>query len=104
MDADFLDGMRRSVSSIRLESYRPLHGSDADMVRTYFWDMALAKEMITPLHAVELCLRNSINEALSESFGTSLWFYTPGLLEPGQLQQLASALESLARRKAAASP
>jgi hypothetical protein len=70
------------------------------MVANYFWDMELAKALTPALHAVEIALRNSIHEHLSRHFDTEMWFYLPGVLEPGQLSQLSAALRELSKRRA----
>lgn len=74
------------------------------MVANYFWDIALAESMLPALHGVELALRNSLHNELAKRFESSMWFYRPGILEPGQLNQLANALGQIARRKTRPTP
>jgi hypothetical protein len=83
-----------------LEAYRPAGADDVEMITNYFWDIDLAESLVPSLHAAELALRNTIHEAMSFQRQTEQWFYLPGLLQPGQLGQVAYALEQLSRRKA----
>ena len=100
MVAQVVANLHLPLSQIRLEAYRPPNnGSDLDMVTNYFWDIALAEALVPALHGVELALRNSIHSHLSNFYGTNMWFYRPGVLEHGQLGQLAGALRQLADRR-----
>jgi hypothetical protein len=69
------------------------------MVTNYFWDVALAGALLPVLHGVELALRNSLHSELTKTYNDSMWFYRPGVLEPGQLSQLATALRQLSDRR-----
>lgn len=92
------------LSEIRLAAYRPEAGSDLDMVTNYFWNIDLAEAIVPCLHAIEVALRNSIHAALTDELGDQMWFYRPGLLGWGQLEQLANALENLSRKRADPTP
>lgn len=61
--------------------------------------MALSEALLPVLHGVELALRNSLHTQLAAVHGMNMWFYLPGVLEPGQLNQLATALRQLADRR-----
>ena len=95
MVAQFVDDLHLPLSKLRLGSYRSGGDSDLRMIASYFWDMELSAAILPALHAVELALRNRIHGALSRVHGTEMWFYTPGVLEPGQLRELASALMNI---------
>jgi hypothetical protein len=99
MVAQFVSQLHRPLSQIRLETYRPPNGPDIEMITNYFWDIALAEALLPALHGVELALRNSLHTQLSQVYGNPMWFYQPGVLEPGQLGQLAAALRQLAERR-----
>lgn len=99
MVAQFVGNLQLPIAPARLEAYRPVDGSDLEMVTNYFWDIALAEALMPSLHAVELALRNSLHTQLSDRYQTNLWFYLPGLLEPGQRSQLAGALRQLSDRR-----
>jgi hypothetical protein len=94
-----VSSLQMPLSNIRLQAYRPPNGTDLDMITNYFWDIALAEAMLPVLHGVELALRNSLHTQLTLHFGSNMWFYLPGVLEPGQLGQLSTALNQLANRR-----
>lgn len=59
-----LRSMYTSFSKVRVESYRELGQSDSELIVTYLWNVALAESLHPSLQAVELCLRNSLNNAI----------------------------------------
>ena len=99
MVAQIVANLQLPLSNIRLQEYRPLNGSDLEMITNYLWDISLAEALLPLLHGVELAMRNSIHTHLTTFFNSNMWFYLPGALEPGQLSQLATALSQLAIRK-----
>jgi hypothetical protein len=98
--SQFVADLQRTFSQERLDEYRPAGGSDLDMIVNYFWDIELAQAIVPCLHAAELALRNSVHNAFTAYYGTEMWFYQPGVLEPGQLGELSRALGQLSRRRA----
>jgi hypothetical protein len=90
--SQFVADLQKVLSQERLDEYRPPGGTDLDMIVNYFWDIDLAEAIVPCLHAAELALRNSIHDAFATHYGTDLWFYQPGVLEPGQLGELSRAL------------
>jgi hypothetical protein len=102
--SQFVSDLNLPLSEIRLESYRPDGGSDLDMLTNYFWNIDLAEAFVPCLHAVEVAVRNSINTAMASLHSDPMWFYKPGLLGYGQLEQLAQALDNLARKRADPTP
>jgi hypothetical protein len=98
--SQFVADLQKVLSQERLDEYRPPGGTDLDMIVNYFWDIDLAEAIVPCLHAAELALRNSIHDAFATHYGTDLWFYQPGVLEPGQLGELSRALGQLSRRRA----
>ena len=98
MVAQFVSDLYLPLSQNRLEAYRSPGASDLEMVTNYFWNIDLAEALVPSLHGIELALRNSIHTALTAHYGTEMWFYLPGLLESGQLNQLAAALRNVSNR------
>lgn len=86
-----------------MQEYRSPAGTDIEMLTNYFWDISLAEAVVPSLHGVELALRNSLHDNLRARYNDPMWFYRPGVLEPGQLSQLAGALRQLSDRKVAPS-
>lgn len=74
MVAQYVADLTREVSSPRLARYRPLGGSDLDMAVNYLWNMALAEAFNPSLAALEVGLRNSIHNALTDRYATDRWF------------------------------
>lgn len=95
MVAQFVSDLYLPLSRDRLEAYRPTGASDLEMITNYFWNIDLAEALVPSLHAVEIAVRNSMNAALTAQYGTDMWFYTPGLLESGQVSQLGGAIRAL---------
>ena len=99
MVAQFVTDLHRSLSRDRLEAYRPRpHGTDLEMLTNYFWNIDLAEALVPCLHAAELALRNTVHGTLSAHYGTDMWFYERGVLEPGQLIQFANALAKVFKK------
>lgn len=99
MVSQVVASLQQSIPDIRMQEYLPQGGTQFDMLTNYFWDISLAESLVPCLHGVELALRNSIHSNLSLMFDDPMWFYIPGVLEPGQLAQLAGALRQIADRK-----
>lgn len=91
--------LRRTVSTERLEKYRPPAGSDLEMMTNYFWNIALSQALYPGLAALEVALRNSIHNAMTAREQTEWWFYQAELLEPRQLGAFASARQWLYGQK-----
>jgi hypothetical protein len=98
--AQFVADLYLPLSRVRLETYGPAGGGDLEMLTNYFWNIDLAEALVPCLHAVELALRNSVHAALTNRYGTDMWFYQRGLREPGQLVQFANALRDVAKKPA----
>jgi hypothetical protein len=96
--AQFVSDLHLPLSQTRLETYRPLGGSDLDMLTNYFWNIDLAEALVPSLHAAELALRNSIHAAPTNLNGMDMWFYQPGLFETSQLGEFARALLNVSKK------
>jgi hypothetical protein len=94
--------LRRAVSQPRLDAYRPLGGSNLDMVVNYYWNIALSEALYPGLALLEVSLRSSVHEALTVREGTDMWFRN--LLEPGQLRDYANACLTLLHRQKGTQP
>lgn len=97
-DAQFAHSLRQVLSEDRLEAYRPVNGSDLDMLTNYFWNIHLGESLMPCLHAVELALRNSVHNEFSEQYGNEMWFYIPGVLDSGGIEKLSDALQKVAQK------
>lgn len=98
MVAQFVSDLRVALSHDRLEAYRlPAGASDLEMVTNYFWNIDLSEALVPGLHSLEVALRSSIHAAFTRQYGTDMWFYQPGFLDPNQVGQLATALRDAAK-------
>jgi hypothetical protein len=95
----FLADLYQALSEERLEAYRPPDGSDLEMPTNYFWNIDLIEALVPCMHAVELALRNSLHFALTERYGTEMWFYQPGILDSQGVMNLGRALQYLSRNQ-----
>lgn len=77
MVTQFVAELHLVLSQSRLEAYRPLNGTDLEMLTNYFWNIALAEALVPSLHGAEVSIRNSIHAAMTNRFGTDMWFYHP---------------------------
>lgn len=99
MVAQFVSDLHRALSHDRLEAYRgPVGAGDLEMLTNSFWNIDLAEALVPCLHALEVALRNSIHTVFTQEYDTDMWFYRPGLLESGQLNQVAGALRDVAKQ------
>lgn len=94
MVAQLIQALTRPVSPVRLEAYRPVGGSDLDMVVNYLWNTELSEALYLCLQAFEVALRNSIHIALSHRFKTEFWF-DQGVLLDWQEETLQEARDQL---------
>lgn len=106
MVAKFVAALERPVSHVRLENYRPAHGSDLDMVVNYFYNLELSEALYPALQAFEIALRNSIHLTLTQHFQMNeYWFDFPGLFpqpkppatKPWQVLSIKDAREKLSK-------
>lgn len=97
MVARMVSDLYLPLSQVRLEAYRPVGGSDLDMLTNYFWNIDLAEGLVPVLHGIELALRNTIHTALMARHGTDMWFQQPGLLHPWHASEFNKALNRIAK-------
>lgn len=102
MVAAFVDSLRRPISSVRLESYRPVNGTDLDMLATYLWNIELSEALYPTLEALEISFRNAVHEAASIEYDSEYWFDQPGVLLSWQREQIADARADLTAKGKAA--
>lgn len=99
MIGDYVDALILPISRERLQSYRPTGGSDLDMVVNYFWNTLLCEALYAPLQALEVTLRNSLHNGLSQRFETEAWYDHPDCLELQQQHAVIDAKIDIVRNK-----
>ena len=104
MVAAFVAELAPAVSFVRLEADRPPGGSDLEMLVNYYWNIELCKALYPAIHALEVCLRNSIHAAATTHFGTPFWFDVPGALLARQIALIQQARDDLVERRKPQTP
>jgi hypothetical protein len=79
--ASFLTELRKVLSHDRLERYRTNGGTDIDMIATYYWNIEICETLYQTLGALEMALRNTMSDALSQHFNRSDWYDQPHFLQ-----------------------
>jgi hypothetical protein len=69
-----------TLSELRLHRFLlAADGNRSRALRLYRWNAQLASAYWTPLHFMEVAVRNAVNDAMAESTGNTWWFQeTPG--------------------------
>src|SRR5918999_99239 len=79
--------MRKALSEPRLAPYLLISGANAERAeRLYYWNVEAAAAFYGPLHFLEVCLRNSLHDALRDKFGRTDWWEVAPLLEHNRRQ------------------
>jgi hypothetical protein len=98
MTIDEPDWIRDTLSQPRFAPYLAARGGDmAAAIRLYWWNLDISAAFYTPLHCLEIALRNGIHQQLSIAFGRSEWWTVVPLHENG-LQMVDDARQKLATR------
>jgi len=96
---DFDRAIRSTLSDARFESYRrePTDAAD-DILARYTWNMALSEALYPILQAIEIALRNRINEAAAAEFDDPWWFDRAPPLDHRELAFVTAAKAELTKR------
>lgn len=98
-DASSETSLRTSLTEPRLGKYLREAGRDFNYTMAlYLWNARLCKALQFPIHALEVTLRNSINEHLRELGWPENWAFDQGYLESLSTKSKA-AIESQNRSK-----
>lgn len=77
----FRQQLEMALSVDRIESYRPLGGTDLEMLSTYFWNIELCESLYPPLGALEKAFRNTLSNSLAVEFNRLDWYGEPRFLQ-----------------------
>lgn len=104
-DARINDAIARALSRTRLEKYLTASGSDLDLaIGLYERNTRLAEAFYTPLQALEVCLRNRLNDRLTERYGEN-WMQSESVtLNSWAVQAVKDAVADLGRTKTNPTP
>ena len=91
--------IRATVSDVRFEGYRRAPTETvADLLPRYVWNMALSEALYPTLQALEIALRNRINEAAAVEFDDPWWLERTPLMNPRELASVTTVKAELTRR------
>ncbi|MEV6872643.1 hypothetical protein [Amycolatopsis sp. NPDC051128] len=94
----------RNISEPRFRPYLDATGGDpAPALELYQWNIAVASAFYTPLHWLEVTLRNALHHELRSHFGRPDWWATAPLADNGR-RAITRAHTQLTKRKAAGCP
>lgn len=92
----FWEELKLGLSEARLEGYRRSpQETEFDCVLRYLWNSRLSESFYIPLQNLEVVLRNRIHSALTNHYGTDMWFDIPRLLQSYQPGQIVLAKKKL---------
>lgn len=76
-ERDYYNQIVRWLSRDRLDAYArriPQASSEVDVLAYYLWNIALSEKLYSTIQAIEIATRNSLHNALSDTYGTERWF------------------------------
>jgi hypothetical protein len=68
-----------TLSPVRLQRFAVVGGNVPEALRLYRWNAQVASAYWTPLHFLEVAVRNAVHDSLSASLGTVRWFEDPAV-------------------------
>jgi hypothetical protein len=96
--------LHRNVSEPRFRPYLTATNGDPDLaLELYQWNIAVASAFYTPLHWLEVTLRNAVHHELRSHFARPDWWATAPLDDNGR-RAIARAHAQLAKRNPAGCP
>jgi len=71
-----------TISPVRLQRFVTAAGNTTDALRLYRWNAQLAAAYWTPLHFMEVAVRNAVHDSLAATMANPRWFKDPAV--PGR--------------------
>jgi len=101
MQADFAGKLMRALSHERLSAYaqRATEQGNRTLFAHYAWNMALSESLYPVLQALEVLLRNTIDNAARDHFRRADWYDDPKLIRhPNDISSIDKAKRILNRQ------
>lgn len=92
--AQYLADLEAALAQDRLASYRPTGADDLTTIATYFWNVALSRDLYPGLHAAEVSMRNGVHNALTSYTGRPDW-YDQMILLPREAGSVAAVKDEI---------
>jgi hypothetical protein len=96
--AAYVAELGNALTPVRLSAYKTTGADDLDMLVTYFWNVALCRELYPSLGALEITMRNRVHEVLTHYVGRPDW-YDYLTLGKREREQIATARLEIRRSK-----
>lgn len=93
MRKDFVDALSASIPPVRLQRYEDPSGQPIEHIANYFWNIALSESLYPCLHAVELALRNSLDQTFARHHHQRDWWNAPRSLKTYQRKTIITTQE-----------
>lgn len=87
--------LRVVLSPERIASYRRPGEPDAWLFARYLWDITLSEAFYPCLHGLEIGLRNTLHNTLSQDVNNPLWFDMPNILHQDEVNRVNEAKQEL---------
>lgn len=72
--AQYFADLEAALAPDRMASYRPVGADDLTNIATYFWNVALSRDLYLSLNAAEVSMRNGVHSALTTYAGAPDWY------------------------------
>ena len=96
LDGHQLRALRRCLSGDRFGTYEQASGGDGRLAaKLYSWNTAASAALFSPLHWLEVSLRNAMHEQLADRFGADWYDQLDDRLSVGCLGRLSEARHRL---------
>lgn len=107
MQPEFFHQLRKAISHERLDSYKARSNADNELLLAahYSKNIMLSESLYPVLQAIEIALRNSIHDTITEACGSEEWFNARyNILLSHELESIDKAKINLQRGNKDANP
>ena len=95
MQIEFYSKIKAVLSETRLASYGQDDAKEVIILSRYLFNSALSQALYPSLQSIEICLRNTIDHAVSEKYGTDWLFASSLFLDQRECRRISNAKKSL---------
>jgi hypothetical protein len=95
MQIEFYTKIKAILSETRLATYGQDDAKEVIILSRYLFNSALSQALYPSLQSIEICIRNTIDHAMSEKYGDDWLFVPPVFLDLRECCQISNAKKSL---------